>query len=143
VVIDGRAEALLASPARRRGDVCACGSATLDIASGRQVSITENSYFEEQAAFLIIGGGAAVLPATLAQAAFAIQLLLNAVRSPMFFGNHNLRAGLIVILLLVVAIAVTIVAADKVNHLAAALLLPYLAWTLFAAALNARIVSLN
>jgi benzodiazapine receptor len=82
-------------------------------------------------------------PRTLALAAFAIQLLLNAVWSPIFFGNHNLLAGLIVILLLVVAIAVTIVTANKVNHLAAALLLPYLAWTSFAAALNARIVSLN
>jgi tryptophan-rich sensory protein len=80
---------------------------------------------------------------TLALAAFAIQLLLNAVWSPIFFGNHNLLAGLIVILLLVVAIAVTIATAIKVNYFAAALLLPYLAWTLFAAALNGRIVSLN
>jgi tryptophan-rich sensory protein len=80
---------------------------------------------------------------TLALAAFAIQLLLNAVWSPIFFGNHNLLAGLIVILLLVVAIAVTIASAIKVNYFAAALLLPYLAWILFAAALNGRIVSLN
>jgi tryptophan-rich sensory protein len=80
---------------------------------------------------------------TLALAAFAIQLLLNAVWSPIFFGNHNLLAGLIVILLLVVAIAVTIATAIKVNYFAAALLLPYLAWILFAAALNGRIVSLN
>jgi tryptophan-rich sensory protein len=80
---------------------------------------------------------------TLALAAFAIQLLLNAVWSPIFFGNHNLLAGLIVILLLVVAIAVTIASAIKVNYFAAALLLPYLAWTLFAAVLNGRIVSLN
>ncbi len=59
-----------------------------------------------------LGGAAPSSQRTLALAAFAIQLLLNAVWSPIFFGNHNLLAGLIVILLLVVAIAVTIATAS-------------------------------
>jgi benzodiazapine receptor len=82
-------------------------------------------------------------PRTIALGAFAVQLFLNAIWSPIFFGGHRIDAGLIVILLLVVAIAATIYASSNVDRLAAWLLTPYLAWTVFAAALNARIVSLN
>jgi benzodiazapine receptor len=79
----------------------------------------------------------------LALTAFVLQLSLNAIWSPIFFGRHNLQAGLIVITLLIIALVATIAASAKVDTAAAALLLPYLAWTLFAAALNARILSLN
>jgi translocator protein len=68
---------------------------------------------------------------------------LNAIWSPIFFGLHNLLAGLIVIILLIGAIAALIATAENIAPSAAALLVPSLAWTMFAAALNARIVSLN
>lgn len=74
---------------------------------------------------------------------FAVQLALNAIWSPIFFGLHNLLGGLIVIILLISALAALIATAVNVAPFAAALLVPYLAWTMFAAALNAKIVSLN
>jgi benzodiazapine receptor len=80
---------------------------------------------------------------TLALAAFFVQLALNAAWSPVFFGAHRLLAGLIVIITLDVAIIVTIAAAWPVEKSASLLLLPYLAWTGFATALNARIWTLN
>jgi tryptophan-rich sensory protein len=50
---------------------------------------------------------------------------------------------MIVISLLFAAIGVTIIIGLGVDSTAALLLLPYLAWILFAAALNARILTMN
>jgi tryptophan-rich sensory protein len=75
--------------------------------------------------------------------AYAIQLGLNAIWSPIFFGAHRLLTGLVVIVSLVFAIVATIALAWPIDRLAAAVLLPYLAWTSFAAALNASIWSRN
>jgi tryptophan-rich sensory protein len=75
--------------------------------------------------------------------AFAVQLSLNAVWSPIFFGRHDVRSGMIVISALVVAIGITILIALQVDRTAAVLLVPYFAWILFATALNARILALN
>ncbi len=80
---------------------------------------------------------------TLAVFAFVVQLALNAIWSPVFFGAHKIFAGLIVIIILDVAIVVTIAAAWPVENWASLLLLPYLAWTAFATALNARIWTSN
>lgn len=80
---------------------------------------------------------------TAALVGFAAQLALNAVWSPVFFGKHDLLGGLIIISLLVVALVFTVVTAFEVSTIAAILLLPYLAWIAFAAALNFRIWSLN
>ncbi len=67
---------------------------------------------------------------------FAAQLALNAAWTPVFFGLRSLGGGLVVIGLLVVAIAGTIRAFRVVAPRAAWLLAPYLAWVLFATALN-------
>ncbi|MBL8620323.1 MAG: tryptophan-rich sensory protein [Myxococcales bacterium] len=67
---------------------------------------------------------------------FAAQLALNAAWTPVFFGLRSLGGGLIVIGLLVGAIAGTIRAFRVVSPRAAWLLAPYLAWVLFATALN-------
>jgi tryptophan-rich sensory protein len=56
---------------------------------------------------------------------------------------HNTLAGLGVIVLLLAAILWTIAAFRLVSKLAAALMLPYLAWVAFATALNAGIYVLN
>jgi benzodiazapine receptor len=79
----------------------------------------------------------------LAIALFFVQLALNAAWSPVFFGLHQMRAALVIIVLLVVAIAATIVAAWRTQRMAAWLLVPYLAWVVYATTLNAGLVVLN
>jgi translocator protein len=79
----------------------------------------------------------------LALGLFATQLLLNALWSILFFGARRTGWALLEIGLLWLAILATIVAFWRVQPLAAALLLPYLAWVSFAAYLNAGIVRLN
>ena len=79
----------------------------------------------------------------LAQAAFVVQLGLNALWSLIFFGRRAPLAALIEIALLWAAILVTVVAFWKVSRPAALLLLPYLLWVSFAAALNLEIWRLN
>ncbi len=67
---------------------------------------------------------------------FAVQLALNAAWTPVFFGARSIGGGLLVIVALVVAIIATIAAYRLVSRVAAALMLPYLAWVCFATALN-------
>ncbi len=74
---------------------------------------------------------------------FAIQLALNALWSPVFFGLHALGGGLIVIVLLELAILQTIRAFAARSGLAVALMVPYAAWVGFATALNAALWWLN
>lgn len=74
---------------------------------------------------------------------FAIQLVLNAIWSPVFFGWHGIRTALAIIVLMAVFIAATIASAIKVDRIAAALLVPYLCWVLYASSINAGVVALN
>ena len=74
---------------------------------------------------------------------FTLQLLLNFGWSWIFFVNHHLGGALVEILALWLAIAATIAAFATVRRSAAALLLPYLAWTTFATVLTASIWRLN
>ena len=74
---------------------------------------------------------------------FAVQLLLNAVWSWLFFGLHSPFAGLIDIVLLWAAIAATVLAFWHVSRLAAILMLPYWAWVSYAVALNFAIWQMN
>lgn len=82
-------------------------------------------------------------PRQLAIALFAAQLLLNLAWSPVFFGMHQARAGLVLIIVMVVVAAMAAYACWRVYPLAGLLMLPYLAWLGFAATLNAAIVRLN
>lgn len=70
---------------------------------------------------------------------FAVQLALNALWTPVFFGIPSLGGGLAVIVTLWIAIVGTIVAFDRRSRLAASLLVPYLAWVSFATLLNAAL----
>lgn len=74
---------------------------------------------------------------------FAIQLVLNALWSAMFFGLRSPMAGLITINILWIAILVTIVLFLKVSRTAGFLLIPYILWVSFATILNFSIVLLN
>ncbi len=71
------------------------------------------------------------------------QLGLSALWPPAFFGLHTLGLALAVIVLLLGAIALTARAFARIDRLAAALLLPYAAWVLYATYLNAGFWWLN
>jgi len=78
-----------------------------------------------------------------ALAMFAVQLVLNAVWSAVFFGLHSPLAGLVVIGALLVALVLAAVMFMRVSRPAGLLLVPYVVWVAFAAALNASIWILN
>jgi translocator protein len=71
------------------------------------------------------------------------QLLLNFAWSFLFFGARSPGLGLIDIAAMWLAIAATIFAFSFKSRLAAFLMVPYLCWVSFAAALNAAIFMLN
>jgi benzodiazapine receptor len=74
---------------------------------------------------------------------FLLQLLINALWSPLFFGPRNPALAFGDIVLLWLALLATVIAFWKVRPLAGALLVPYLAWVTFASALNFAICRLN
>lgn len=74
---------------------------------------------------------------------FGIQLALNAIWSPVFFGAHLIGVTLVIIILMWVAIVMTISAFSKVSKPAAALLAPYIVWVSFATYLNFALWWLN
>ncbi len=74
---------------------------------------------------------------------FGIQLFLNAIWSPAFFGLESPIAGLIVIIPLWVAILACIKLFYPISKWAAFLLIPYIIWVSFATILNASIWYLN
>jgi benzodiazapine receptor len=74
-----------------------------------------------------------------ALSSYGVQLGLNLVWPLLVFGLRRPAVALLDICVLWLAIAVTIREFGKRHRLAAALLVPYLAWTTYAAALNADI----
>lgn len=79
----------------------------------------------------------------LAVALFALQLILNAGWSLVFFGLEAPGPAFGVIVALWLAIAATVLAFRRLDGLAALMMLPYLAWVSFAAVLNFSIWQLN
>lgn len=75
--------------------------------------------------------------------AWAVQLVLNAAWTPLFFGADRYGLALVEIVVLLVAVGVTIALFWTRRRVAALLLVPYLAWVGFATALNAAIWSMN
>ena len=69
----------------------------------------------------------------------AAQMTLNATWTPLFFGAGHRRAALAVIVAMDATVAAEIVTARHHDRVAAALLAPYLAWLLYATALNAAV----
>lgn len=80
---------------------------------------------------------------TLALLLFAIQLLANLAWSPVFFRIHQIETAFWLIVLILGLALLTTWRFATVRRLAAALLVPYLAWLGFAAVLNWRILELN
>jgi tryptophan-rich sensory protein len=76
-------------------------------------------------------------------AVYALQLILNAAWSPLFFGLHRPDLGFVDIVLVWMSIIATIVLFYPIHVVAALLLVPYLAWVTFATALNFAVWRLN
>lgn len=74
---------------------------------------------------------------------FVVQLALNFIWSPIFFGLRAPLLGLIVIVAMWVLILLTMKKFYPVSGLASYLLVPYILWVTFATLLNAAIVVLN
>ncbi|MDD1717601.1 MAG: tryptophan-rich sensory protein [Methanoregulaceae archaeon] len=93
--------------------------------------------------YLVWMEGTRTREAGTAMAVFGVQFALNILWTLLFFGLHSPFFGLAEILVLLLAILITIASFLRVRPAAAALLLPYILWTAFAAFLNYRIYVLN
>jgi len=74
---------------------------------------------------------------------FLLQLVLNAAWSWLFFGLHELGYAFVEIVVLWSVIVVNIILFWRINPISGILLLPYLAWVIFASVLNYTIWRLN
>ncbi len=74
---------------------------------------------------------------------FAIQLVLNAVWSPVFFGAHQIVAAAVILVSLWLVLVATILAFLRLDRPAGWMLVPYLLWVSFASVLNIAIAVLN
>jgi tryptophan-rich sensory protein len=74
---------------------------------------------------------------------FFLQLALNLAWSPLFFAAHKVGLALLLILAMFALAAAAAFLFRRIRPAAALLLLPYLAWLVFAAALNEEIGRLN
>lgn len=74
---------------------------------------------------------------------FAIQLVLNLAWSPLFFALHEVSKALWLIVALDLAVLLTLVAFWRLRTVAGLLLVPYLAWVLFATVLNWQFLAAN
>jgi benzodiazapine receptor len=80
---------------------------------------------------------------TAAIAAYCIQLLLNSLWPPLFFGLKNIDAALFEIVALWLALGWTIRVFARVKRAAALMLAPYFLWVTFVAAINFAVWRLN
>lgn len=90
--------------------------------------------------------GARVAPlegSAYAMAFWALQIAFNTLWTPVFFGLKRLKGGLVVLVGLWVAVAGTLVTVWPLDTVSGLLILPYLVWVSFAAALNVSIVLRN
>ncbi|QNQ11744.1 TspO/MBR family protein [Sphingomonas alpina] len=74
---------------------------------------------------------------------FALQLVVNLIWSPLFFGAHQVFWSLIVIAIMFVLALATTLLFGRIRAAAAWLLVPYLAWLVVAGLLTLQIDQLN
>jgi len=74
---------------------------------------------------------------------FLVQLALNLAWSPVFFGAHQITAALYLLVAIDIAVLVTLVLFWRIRWHAGAMLVPYLAWVLFATLLTWQLFQLN
>lgn len=88
---------------------------------------------------LMSGAGALVvnLPgAGVVLALWALQIALNTLWTPIFFGLRHMKAGLVVIVLMWIAVCATMIGLFQLSNVAGLMFAPYLLWVTVAAALN-------
>ena len=74
---------------------------------------------------------------------FVLQMMLNIIWTPVFFGLKSISGGLIIILLLNIFVFLTLFEFFKASKFAGIILLPYFLWLLFATYLNIGYLILN
>ncbi len=79
----------------------------------------------------------------LAMALWGMQIALNGLWTPVFFGLRNIRMGMAVIGVLWLTVFSAMLALWQVDMIAGLLFVPYLVWVTIAAALNASVWNLN
>lgn len=90
------------------------------------------------------GARAALSPDNgIAMALWSLQIALNGLWTPVFFGLQKMRLGLVVLLALWGAVAATLVALWMVDWIAGLLFVPYLAWVSVAGLLNLAVLRMN
>ena len=86
----------------------------------------------------------AMMPGSgLALALWALQIALNTLWTPVFFGLRRLRAGMVILSLLWVSVVACTVALWQLDWIAGLMFVPYVAWVSVAAALNLSVLRLN
>ena len=75
----------------------------------------------------------------LALAFWALQITLNTLWSPIFFGLNRIGASVVVMACMWVAVTATTVMFYQLDTIAGALFVPYFIWTSYAAALNVSV----
>ncbi|MDD5148672.1 MAG: tryptophan-rich sensory protein [Candidatus ainarchaeum sp.] len=95
------------------------------------------------ALYFVLENGLEKKETRIAAGIFAFQFLLNIFWSALFFGLKNPLLGFIEIIALWLAILAAIISFHRVSKKAAWLLLPYICWASFAAALNFSVWMLN
>lgn len=88
-------------------------------------------------------GGPQGAAAGLALAAWALQIALNTLWTPVFFGLRRMVAAMVVLVLLWLAVAATMLLFWRIDWVAGLLFLPYLSWVTVAGALNLRLWQMN
>lgn len=79
----------------------------------------------------------------LALAFWSLQIVMNALWSPVFFGLKRIRTGMVVLVFLWLSVAATLWSFAGLDPVAAAMIAPYLAWVTVAGALNLAVWRLN
>jgi len=92
----------------------------------------------------LAGARVAMLPmAGLALALWALQISINSLWTPIFFGLQNIRIGMFVLIALWFSVLATLSALWMADWVAGLLFLPYLIWVTIAAALNGAVWQMN
>ena len=78
-----------------------------------------------------------------AMALWAAQIALNTLWSPVFFGLRRMRAAMITVAALWLAVAATLLAFWSLDLIAGLLFVPYLLWVTVASALNFSVLRRN
>jgi translocator protein len=79
----------------------------------------------------------------LALGLFGVQLLLNFLWSPLFFGAHQVSLALILILVILILATATTFAIAPIRKMAALMMVPYLIWLSIASLLNLQLDWMN